>query len=358
MSVETVGRPVSWKCAARVCSDMSGRKAKAAAAQVDTAVDSSDEEVEQRVKHTRQPKAVFSKKAIHDAVFGTAASAVRTHVPSFLSPAVTADWDVWLQRTPEALAEVPAVARPLPMQMPMKCRPQAAEEQEARPTAEQVDLITYRNPDGTGSLSAGERSYDARQTTLLLEGFVDINSVVVVKRPVEHEAQVEGFRTAFYLGKVLRVHYRSATAEGSTSAAAEGSTSAAAAATDSTSTAPTKRVIEALDVHWCYPFFNGKPCDDVKRPWKLACCAMHAWDKLCETRNACKEMRRPELGDTSREWSRVDAQTVQEMNISMTPATNALTAASKEKLAMHSDAWATALGVQKNAQRKARPRKK
>ena len=29
--------------------------------------------------------------------------------------------------------------------------------------------ITYRNPDGTGSLSAGERSYYARQTTILLE---------------------------------------------------------------------------------------------------------------------------------------------------------------------------------------------
>jgi len=354
---------------------MSG-KAKAAAPVGTTALDSSDEEVEQRAKHKRQPKAVFSKTAIHDAVFGTAASAVRTHVPSFLTPAVTADWDAWLQRTPEALADVPAPARPLPMQMPMKCRPQAAEEQEARPTAEQVDLITYRNPDGTGSLSAGERNYDARQTTLLLEGFVDVDSVVVVKRPVEHEADAHGFRTPFYLGKVLRVHYRSATAEGS-SATAEGSRSApAAAAASSTSTAPTKRIdlteshpcdhvptkriIEALDVHWCYPFFKGHPCDDVRRPWRLACCALHAWDRNCEVRRACKETRRPELGDTSREWSRVDAQAVQEMNISMTPSTNALTAASKEKLAMHSDVWATALGVdvEKKAQRKARARKK
>jgi hypothetical protein len=326
---------------------MASGKARAAAAAAAAPVDSSDEEVEQRSKHVRQPKDTFSKKAIHDAVFGTAASAVQSHVPSFLTQSVAEDWGSWLKSTPETLAEVPPGARPLPMLMPMKCRPREAEEQEVRPTAEQVDLMTYRNPDGSGSLSAGERNYDARQVKVLLEGFVDIDSFVIVQRPDVHEAQLAGFRTPFYLGKVLRVHYREPA----------GCSELSSDTASSTST-QTKRVIEALDVHWCYPFFQGRPCDDVRRPWKLGCCAMHEWDKKCETRLACKETRRPELGDTSREWSHVPAQSIMEMGVKMTPSTNALSAAAREKIAMHSDAWAAALGVEaEKKSRKPRARK-
>ena len=188
-------------------------------------------------------------------------------------------------------------------------------------TVVQRDLILYRNPDGGASLSAAARAYDARQATRLVEGMTDVDDTVIVKRPEDNESETPGYRTPFYLGKVLRVHYLPQSS--------------------ASSSAP--RLISGIDVHWCYPFFNGAPCDDVRRPWKRACVGLlHEWDAACEKRKTCIQCRQPDQS-TSREWSFVPSEALLEMGVKMTPTTHALAAPSKEKLAAYSATWATAL---------------
>ena len=318
-----------------LCSEIMSSHKRVAAAATTTkskrvALDSSDEEgqpAEEIRGHVRQTKPLFSKQAIFDAVLGTHSYSVRSHVPSFVSPPeVQADWNQWLKSTAQTLADVPTSARALPIQMPMKCTeaPQARSS-DVPATVVQRDLIVYRNPDGGSSLSAAERAYDARQATRLVEGMTDIDDTVIVKRPEDNEAETPGYRTPFYLGKVLCVHFEQS------------------AASSSTDTRDIARLIRGVDVHWCYPFFNGAPCDDVRRPWKRACVGLlHEWDASCDTRKKCIACRQPDQS-TSREWSYVPAEALLEMGVKMTPTTHALAAGSKEKLAAYSATWAKAL---------------
>ena len=227
-------------------------------------VDSSDEEIEaaRAEVYERRNKPVFSKQAIYDHIYGHGAKTVQHHVPSFADdPHVRADWARWLKETPESLAAVPPAARPLPLAMPMKCEPAGAQpdKPEARST-EQVELITYDDRERGGDVfNRSMRAYDAKFTRALVEGMTDVGDMIVTKRPEVDEADRAGFRTVFYLGQVLRVHYEAQSGAGGSSS---------------------KRTIEALDVHWCYPFFNGQPCDDVCRPWKLACAGLlHEWER-------------------------------------------------------------------------------
>ena len=73
---------------------------------------------------------------------------VQSTMPSLLSDEDVAQWGEWLESTPASLEEVQGSDRPLPIRMPMKCgaaRPPAAA---APPPREQMELITYTNPDG------------------------------------------------------------------------------------------------------------------------------------------------------------------------------------------------------------------
>ena len=305
-------------------------KAKEAKKARRVAVDSSDEEGTDcpaaRATHVRRPKPPFSKQAIFDAVLGTAAYSVRSHVPSFVSPPeVQKDWTQWLNSTAQTLAAVPTSARALPIRMPTKCIAAPVQQPSDGTTVVQRDLILYRNPDGGASLSAHERAYGARQARRLVEGMTDVDDTVIIKRPEDNESETPGYRTPFYLGKVLRVHFAQSIASSSTYA----------------KDAP--RLVSVIDVHWCYPFFNGAPCDDVRRPWKRACVGLlHEWDVACEKRQACIQCRQPDQS-TSREWSFVPSEALLEMGVQMTPTTHALAAPAKEKLAAYSATWATAL---------------
>jgi hypothetical protein len=293
-------------------------------------LDSSDEEEEEEqevepARRERQPKKVFSKAAIYNAVLGSGLQTVRANVPGLVAPAeVQADWAAWLTSTAERLEDVPASERPLPLHMPMKCVAAGQERLAPQSIAMQVELLTYQNPDGGAGVSKGTREYEARQTKALLEGMTDVGDVVAVKRPKEHEADRAGFRTPFYVGKVLRVHFVETAGSSSSS----------------------KREIHALDVHWHYPFLKGQPCDDVNRKWLPACQGLlHEWTRQCEMRLACKNCRRAELGDTSREWSQVTADTILEVGLKMTPTTSQLSKPAKERLAAGNAELAKILGV-------------
>jgi hypothetical protein len=291
--------------------------------------DSSDEEeVEaevQQARRERQPKKLFSKQAIYNAVLGSGAQTVRGNVPGLVGPEdVQRDWAVWLEETPEQLEDVPASYRPLPLAMPMKCVPADQERSAPQDVADQVELLTYQNPDGGAGVSRNTREYEALQTKALYEGMTDVGDIVAVKRPDEHEADTDGFRTPFYVGEVLRVHFVEATGSSSSS----------------------KKEIKAVDVHWHYPFLNGVPCDDVNRKWLPACQGLlHEWTAQCETRIRCKGCRRAELGDTSREWSQVTADTIIEVGVKLTGKTRSLSKPTKERLAAGNTEWARILKV-------------
>ena len=134
-------------------------KAKEAKKARRVAVDSSDEEGTDcpaaRAMHVRRPKPPFSKQAIFDAVLGTAAYSVRSHVPSFVSPPeVQKDWTQWLNSTAQTLAAVPTSARALPIRMPTKCIAAPVQQPSDGTTVVQRDLILYRNPDGGAARTA------------------------------------------------------------------------------------------------------------------------------------------------------------------------------------------------------------
>jgi hypothetical protein len=111
--------------------------------------DSSDEEEELHGKpdpgKQGEPGALrFDKHHIISSV-----RKVQSTMPSLLSGEDVELWTEWLESTPAALEDVHARDLPLPIKMPMKCsatRPPAAAE--APPPREQMELISYKNPEG------------------------------------------------------------------------------------------------------------------------------------------------------------------------------------------------------------------
>ena len=153
----------TWKCAAQFKrssgkGEMPPRGRGKAKVTAERPPDSSDEEeVEaevQQARRERQPKKLFSKQAIYNAVLGSGAQTVRGNVPGLVGPEdVQRDWAVWLEETPEQLEDVPASYRPLPLAMPMKCVPADQERSAPQDVADQVELLTYQNPDGGAGVS-------------------------------------------------------------------------------------------------------------------------------------------------------------------------------------------------------------
>ena len=76
---------------------------------------------------------------------------VQANMRSLLSTEDVALWGEWMECTPATLDEVHASDRPLPLKMPMKCTAiRAAGDLVvlALPPREQVELISFANPDG------------------------------------------------------------------------------------------------------------------------------------------------------------------------------------------------------------------
>jgi hypothetical protein len=117
------------------------------------APDSSDEEEDEEEElHGKpaprkqgEPGALrFDKNHIISSV-----SKVQETMPSLLSQEDVQLWTAWQDSTPDALEHVPHADRPLPIKMPKKCsatRPSAVAL--APPPREQMELISYKNPQG------------------------------------------------------------------------------------------------------------------------------------------------------------------------------------------------------------------
>ena len=88
---------------------------------------------------------------------------------------------------------------------------------------------------------------------------------------------------------------------------------------------------------------KSKFCDDVKRPFKLACVGKHEWNHGCEKRKVCVQ-KREQGATTSRHFAQVEAGAVFEANVQLLES-GALSAPSKKRLAERDPKWAPLLGV-------------
>ena len=134
-------------CQVRASRSMAPRRA------AKRAPDSSDEEEDEEEElHGKpaprkqgEPGALrFDKNHIISSV-----SKVQETMPSLLSQEDVQLWTAWQDSTPDALEHVPHADRPLPIKMPKKCsatRPSAVAL--APPPREQMELISYKNPQG------------------------------------------------------------------------------------------------------------------------------------------------------------------------------------------------------------------
>ena len=101
-----------------------------------------------------------------------------------------------------------------------------------------------------------------------------------------------------------------------------------------------------VNVQYAIPVFRGRFCDDVARPFQLACWGMHAWSAGCEKHRACREAARLEGSpNTSRMCAQLLPEVIFETDISLTKATRAISMVSRERIAQSLPGCAEALGV-------------
>ena len=276
-------------------------------------------------KRQRREKPPFAKDRCLDALLGDGPNSVRSHLPAhFADGEVEREWREWHRGVAQELSEVPKQERPLPLKMPMKCTATAESVQQPEEERVQKELMVYKNPDGK-AYSKDDRDRDAIAARPIRASEASIGSTVAIRRSDKDPWTPGGYGTPFYVGDVTSFVVSSA---GSSAESSD----------------PT---ISKLSVHYRMPLFNGAFCNDAKRPWKLACVAMHAWDSHCETRRACKAQR-PHGATTSRVMAEVDATTVFEANLSL-KATHALSLRSARNIASSDSRLAHAVGIDSKA---------
>lgn len=177
----------------------------------------------------------------------------------FLNDDEKQQWRQWLASEPSSAAEVAAEDWPLPVEMPRKCLPRpAGGGGEASTSAGQQEIVAYSNASGRQfSTSARARQY--QQTRRLAALDVKVGSTVALKRS-EESIQQPGYGTPFYLGDVVELRE-----------APDGG-------------------VQSLRVHYRMPVGAGQLfCNDLKKPWRLACHALHVHDGKCKHSVACRQ---------------------------------------------------------------------
>lgn len=283
------------------------------------AADSSDDEDAPAAANRRapRPKQTFSKDRVYEALCGDTVHSVQSHLPSYMSHDVRADWIQWRDNVPQALHEVPAHQRALPLLMPLKHTarvPQPTEHDERQ----QRELMTYRNPGGQ-AYSKAERHRDALASKRLRVSEVPVGTTVCLRRHDEDPWTPAGYGTPFYVGHVLEIEE------------------------EPTTTSSSDPEVKSLLVHYRVPVYKGKLCDDVSKPLRLACVGLHQWDPSCERRGTCINAR-PSGATTSRMTVRAPAETVFEAGATLL-ANEALSKQSKLNLLQTDKSWRSALGL-------------
>ena len=226
-------------------------------------------------------------------------------------------WNEYLDAVPASAAEAPDGKSLLPVQMPLKCLPLPAAGNSAGPSSlGQEEIITYANADGR-EFGAAERrrQYDSRKALRLSD--VPQGSAIAIRCDPEAATQ-PGYRTPFWVGDVVE----------------------AFGDRDGT--------LEKVTIHFRMPqAASGLFCDDLKKPWNLACHALHTYDGACERKLACKAAAQKAGSSTSKFTYTCEAAEILETKLEFN-ASRSLKAQSKKRLAESAPekgAWNDKLGI-------------
>ena len=238
--------------------------------------------------------------------------------PDFFADGELLQWNEWLDAVPARAAEAPDGKSLLPVQMPLKCLPRpAAGSNSAGPSSlGQEEIITYANADGREfGVAERRRQYDSRKALRLSD--VPQGSVIAIRADTEAATQ-PGYRTPFWVGDVIE---------------AFGDRDGA---------------LETVTIHFRMPqAAAGLFCDDVTKPWNLACHALHTYDGTCERKLACKAAAQKAGSNTSKFMYTCEAAEILETKLEFN-ASRTLKAQSKKRLAESAPekgAWNDKLGI-------------
>ena len=299
-------------------------------------IDSSDEEAAaahpKAARERTTHKAPFNKMHILQTVLGVpthdSVAAHFHHSGTLSSQHVREQWKAWYSSTPHNLGELAPEEQQLPMKMPAKCQPsgQGRAATASAPNHE-PELIAYTNRgDGARKFTKEmrDRNEAAGRASALTVADLPLGSFVGVARSPEDPLEPPGYGTPFYAGQVVRVMTDN-----------DGGA-------DSTSAAP--GLPRMIDVHYTMPTHRGRFCDDISKPYSLACVAMHPWTQSCE--RTCAQ-HRPEGATTSRFMATIDVHTIFETKLQFTNGGHCFDAHTKKRLAETNPEWGKALKLRK-----------
>ena len=185
----------------------------------------------------------------------------------------------------------------------------------------QQEIIAYSNAGGR-QFQPADRQRQHAASKPLCSADVAVGSTVAIRRaaPASGDTFVGGYGTLFYVGDVLE-----------TTCGADG-------------------VVQKLLIQYRMP--QGRDslfCDDMTKPWNLACLAQHRYDGQCKRRLACKRAALAAGADDSRFVYTCDAAEVFETQLSFNDS-RTLQAKCKKKLVEsapegEADEWRKRLGL-------------
>ena len=240
--------------------------------------------------------------------------------PDYFTDAEMLQWSEWLDAVPASAAVAPGASSLIPVGMPQKCLPRPAGGSSGGPSTSitQQEIITYTNAGGRRFGAAERRRQYSRSQGLHLSD-VPVGSTVAVHCDPEALTQ-PGYRTPFWIGDVINTTGESDSGK-----------------------------LEKLTLHFRMPqAAGGLFCDDVTKPWNLACQAQHTYSLACERGVKCKAAARKAGSHTSKMTYVCEAAEILETKLELNDKGKTLKAESKTRLAQSAPkkgAWDALLGL-------------
>ena len=241
--------------------------------------------------------------------------------PEFLNDDERRQWDEYLDSVP-ASAEESADGKSLfPVQMPAKCKPRASASGAGSSTSRsQQEIITYSNAGGR-QFHAGDRQRQHAASKPMRAADVPVGSTVAIRKEASSVGCQPGYGTPFDVGDVVGADID-----------AHG-------------------VVQKLSIHFRMPQgADGLFVDDMKKPWNLACHALHTYHKSCERGIACRAAAQKAGSQVSKFMYTCDAKEVFETKLELNDS-KTLKAETKKRLAESAPeegGWNALLGIASN----------
>lgn len=239
--------------------------------------------------------------------------------PEFLTDDERQQWDEWLDGTPASAEDSPDGRTLFPLLMPAKCLPRTTVPgSSAGPSSSQQEIITYSNAGGR-QFGRADRQRQHALLKPLLAADVPVNSTVAIRRGPVRQPGPPGYNTPFYVGDVVSVNTVDASGH-----------------------------VGELEIHFRMPQAgDGLFCDDLKKPWNLACHALHTYHRSCERGKACRAAATKAGSEDSRFTYKCHADEVFETKLAFNES-GTIKAETKKRLAgsaPENGAWNARLGI-------------